>query len=581
VLLTALWMLPSLQHATRVTMKPWTFRVPKLSYSLSNVIFVTHQVARQQDLSRLLLSVTVKAACPFCRSAAAMSTARSTMITADLQLLDLPASVLIIILQDVPIHQRLGVCTRVCHAFYTAAVAATNSISITRMRSQAQCDNVVKWLQLHGGGVTCLDIQDGGGFCLACRPCPALEDLNLCSLSVQPGFVSACTCLTRLLLTGCRLQSSPHASSSAAGGNPLIQLSVLCSLQHLELDNVRSPPATSCCDFPGSLLSQLVQLTCLNLWDKQVQSDAALQHLSAMSALQHLELNLEGGGRQKPTAAALTGLQQLPQLTALKLSSVPWAINLHTMPAFTVLTALRVLQLQGSPSVDPAVLATISQLQHLDLACWDPWDAEGSAAMLAAVGQQHELIQLKICSHSRWSVPSAAAYSALTASSHLQCLQLGGAEFPAGAWQQMFPLTRCLPELSQLFLYSLEGPVQPVSQADIQAMVSCCPGLVSLQLIQKLAVSSATPLQQLTGLTTLKLCTSFQDSTPSIAKLTGLQELVLHSSGQADQVTASGLLQLTALQQLRSSYISVAAGACEPGLRSLGIKDSTRLVLLR
>jgi len=171
------------------------------------------------------------------------------------------------------------------------------------------------------------------------------------------------------------VQSSPHASNSAAGGNPLTQLSVLCSMQHLEIDNVRSAPSNPGCGFPGSLLSELVQLTCLKLRCNQVQSDAALQHLSALSARQHLELNLQGQNQQKLTAAAVTGLQQLPQLTALKLSRVPWAINLHSMPAFTVLTALRVLYLEGSTSVDPAVLATISQLQKLELQCRGSWDA--------------------------------------------------------------------------------------------------------------------------------------------------------------------------------------------------------------
>jgi len=318
------------------------------------------------------------------------------MITADssdepcvtcLQLLDMPAAILIIIMRRLPLKERLGVCTRVCHAFYTAAaVAATNSISYTRISSQAQCDNVSEWLMIHGGRVTCLDVQHGGGFSLACLPCPALRDLNLCSLSVQPGFVSTCTGLTRLLLTGCSVKLSPHASSSAAGSNPLTQLSVLCSLQHLELDHVRSALSNPGGEFPGSLLSQLVQLTCVKLGYAQVLSDAALQHLSALSALQHLELNLQGRSKQTPTAAALTGLQQLPQLTVLKLLWVPWAINLHSMPAFTVLTALRLLRLQGSTSPDPAVLATISQLQQLDLACDHPWDAEGSAALLAAIG---------------------------------------------------------------------------------------------------------------------------------------------------------------------------------------------------
>jgi len=497
----------------------------------------------------------------------------------DLQLLDMPASLLVMIMQHVPLQQRLGVCTRVCHAFHTAAVAATDSISIMKMSSQAQCNNLSEWLQLHGGGVTCLDIQDGRGLSLACWPCPVLRTLNLHKLAVQPGFFSACTSLTRLLLNHPYLHSRKHASSSAAGSNPLAQLSVLCSLQHLDLGAVRpSGPglleSAVQCEVPGWLVSQLVQLTCLKLRDNLVQSDAALQHLSALSALQHLELSLQGGSRQKPTAAALTGLQQLPQLTALKLTGVPWAINLQSVPAFTVLTALLVLQLGGTTWVDHAVLAAINGLQQLDLSCKPRWAAGGSAAMLAAISQQQGLVRLKF-GHHCYRFIGAASCSALTASSHLQHLELESADLPEGAWQQMFPPTRCLPELSHLVLWADDGPThRPLSEADMQAMVTCCPGLVNLALGPKLLISSATPLQQLTGLSTLQLCAPFQDSAPSFAQLTRLQRLAVESYREADRVTVSGLLQLTVLQQLRD--ISVTGAAWDLGLAPLVSLKSKR-----
>jgi len=445
------------------------------------------------------------------------------------------------------------------------------------MSSQEQSDNLLEWIQLHGGGITCLDIQDGRGASLASLPCPVLRDLNLQGMFLQPGLFITCTCtsLTRLLLASWYLLSSQHATRSAAVSNPLTQLSVLRSLQHLDLDFSAGCPLASLLtsrymdgaliyEFPGRLLSQLVQLTCLKLRHNQVQSDAALQHLSALSALQHLELSLQSWTKQKPTAAALTGLQQLPQLTALKVLSVPWAINLHSMPAFAVLTALRVLQLRGSPSVDPAVLAAISGLQQLDLTCRGPWDAEGSAAMLAAVGQQQGLVKLEVCHPWCCSTLCAAACAVLTASSHLQHLLLLQCELPVGAWQQMFPPTRCLPELRHLSLCAEGGPTQPLSETDLQAMVSCCTGLDSLALGPKLPVSSATPLLQLTGLTTLQLCAPFKDSAPSLAQLASLQRLVVKSNGGADRVTVAGLLQLTVLQQLR--HLEVTGTAYDSGL---------------
>jgi len=179
--------------------------------------------------------------------------------------------------------------------------------------------------------------------------------------------------------------------------------------------------------------------------------------------------------------------------------------------------------------------------------------------MLAAVGQQQGLFRLD--NRHAWccSTLCAAACSALTANSHLQHLRLVPCELPVGAWQQMFPPTRCLPKLSYLCLcadtvgpYAQAGPTQPLSEADMQAMVTCCPGLVSLALGSKLQVSSAMPLQQLTRLRSLELCASFRDSAASFAQLTRLQRLAVKSNGEADWVTVSGLLQLTVLRQLRS-----------------------------
>jgi len=166
----------------------------------------------------------------------------------------------------------------------------------------------------------------------------------------------------------------------------------------------------------------------------------------------------------------------------------------------------------------------------------------------------------------------------LTASSHLQHLVLGSCQFPTRAWQQIFPPTKCFPELRQLFLWTSGIQVQPLSQADFQTMVSCCPRLDSITLGPHLPVSSATPLQQLTSLTNLKLCASFQDSTPTIAQLTGLQDLALYSRGETDRVTVSGLLQLTVLQQVRDVAINLAASAWDPGLRSSLISDCIMLV---
>jgi len=487
------------------------------------------------------------------------------------QLLDVPVALLLIILHHVPLQERLGVCTRVCRSFHAAAVAATTSISIRSI--QERCDDVIHWLKRHGSGVTSLRAQYTHGFgpCLASLPCPQLRDLSLYGLSLQPGFFTACKGVKRLLLACCCMAGSPHATSSA-DVNPLMQLSVLTSLKYMCLASVRagcSKPTGVVLGLPASLLSHLVQLTYLQLSSSLMGSDAPLQHMSALTALQELNLGLWSLWQQHSTAAALIGLQELQHLqhlTALKLDSAAWPIDLHSMPALTALTALRVLCLSNSTSVDPAVLAGFRQLQQLELACKDTWNAQGSAALLAAIGQQLQLTRLKLRPGSVWSTPSAAAFSALTASSHLQHLELLWCEFPVGAWQQSFPPNRSLPQLTHLWLDAgeREGGAQQLSPANVQAMVSCCPSLTFLRLGSQLAVSTAGPLSKLTGLAGLLLHASFQDNAPSLAQLTGLQRLVLNSNKPGEQVTVNGLLQLTVLQQLRD--LDVRGALCEPGL---------------
>jgi len=485
------------------------------------------------------------------------------------QLMDLPFVILTSILHHVPLRDRLRVCTLVCRSFQAAAVAATNSISTSYM-STAQGDQLLEWLQRHGLGLTALEwhFRYGRAPSLASLPCPLLSELNLHGLSLQPGFFGTCTGLTKLLLKSCCMADSSHATSGA--DNPLTQLSVLSSLQHLGLAALEFRRSVTRLgdhlEFSSSLLSQLMQLTYLQLGSGQMQSDAALQHLSAVTALQHLDLNFRDCMGQCPTAAALTGLQHLQHLTALRLCRAPWAIDLHSLPALTVLTALCVLQLKHCTSVDPAVLAGFSQLQELQLVCKEAWDAEGSAALLAAIGRQPQLKRLVLCPYRIWHPPSPAAYSVLTASSSLQHLALPSGQLPAGAWQQMFPPGRCLPELRHLFLPAEDngGGRQQLSPADMQAMVACCPALACLSLGPQLAVSTAAPLQQLTGLTILRMHASFQDCAPSIARLTGLQELSLGAEEAGDRVTVSGLLQLTVLQQLWQ--MSVTGAVCDSGL---------------
>jgi len=500
-------------------------------------------------------------------------------------LLDIPPATLSYILQCLPFQQRLGVCTRVCRVFYTAAVAAT-SISIRSSCSTTRCDELTKWLQKHGDGVTALEAnafdrlgKEGALPCLSCLPCPHLQDLQLTSLSLllapsasTPGLLGSCTDLTRLVLRGCNVQQSPLQASGTLSCE-LIQLSALTKLQHLEL-LVRRPGYVGLLDtdwkhsdqaleLPGSLLSRLVQLTHLDLSRQQLQSGAALEHLSALTALQHLAFDMF-----KHTLTA-----QLRHFRSLCLGDFLCTVDLNGLPPLTALTGLQVLQLYGA-YIDPAMLTGGSQLLQLQLHCGKrKWDAAATAALLAGLATQQQLTRLTVSHHHWWSTPSAAAYSALTASSSLQKLELVNCEVPIDAWQQMFQPTRPLPHLQSLVAPLTVMPpeaegriVRELSRADLRAMVSCCPALETLVLESHFNISTATPLQQLTALTCLDAVMSFKDNAASIARLTGLHRLDIHSKYDHCQVTTKGLLQLTALQQL--TYLQVYAAAWQPQLEA-------------
>jgi len=492
---------------------------------------------------------------------------------------DVSQDLLVLIMQLVPIQQRMGNCARVCRNFQAAAVAATiSSSSITvHPSSQERCDSFVRWLKQHGSSVMQIKIECHGRYSLSQLPCPQLCHLDLSGMELGPIFtkqdsLSSRTNLTRLVLSKC---AAPGMSGNLAS---LLTLTKLTKLQHLDL-SIEVQPSAGGLAFPGELLLHLVQLTYLQLSASQLKSSGALQHLSALSALQHLSMDLS----YVLDPGDVSGLQGLQQLTALRLQCVwYWPISSEILPALTQLTALRLLHLQRIQSVDPAVLAEYSQLQELELHFSNgvTWTAEQTAALLAAVGQQHELTKLQIKCYRPWHTPSAAAYSALTASSRLQHLELANCNLPAAAWQQMFPSTRRLPELQYISLnkgsVSLSvGPKEflQLCRSDMQAMVSCCPGLVSLALCRGLGASSVALLRQLTGLKQLTLCTAgrvhFQDTALNLAQLTGLQDLrlFLQNSEEPGRVTPSALLQLTGLQQLQLLHISGAA--FDPWLEAL------------
>jgi hypothetical protein len=145
----------------------------------------------------------------------------------------------------------------------------------------------------------------------------------------------------------------------------------------------------------------------------------------------------------------------------------------------------------------------------------------------------------------------AAAFSALTASSKLQHLNVNYCRLPRGAWQHMFPAGRQLPHLQSLAIAGVTEAEGGESAAAPEGtrLVSCCPGLRSLNM-QYLRCSTEllSPLQRLSWLHVLQLGSYMAgwEGMEAVSQLTGLQKLTLRASGAAEGL----LLKLTELKHV-------------------------------
>jgi hypothetical protein len=148
--------------------------------------------------------------------------------------------------------------------------------------------------------------------------------------------------------------------------------------------------------------------------------------------------------------------------------------------------------------------------------------------------------------------PPAAAYSTITASSGLQYLDISFNKLPAGVWPQLFPAGRHLPNLRHLDISETSPAGREAPHLQGSRLVSCCPGLHSLQL-QKIFynVELLAPLQLLSGLYTLGLATfdcAAAHSLNVVSQLTGLKNLTVLCP---DTLTTEKLMmQLTQLKHL-------------------------------
>jgi hypothetical protein len=183
---------------------------------------------------------------------------------------------------------------------------------------------------------------------------------------------------------------------------------------------------------------------------------AVLQRLQQLTYLELAMVKLKGlDGVSVIDNPVLQPLQALTRLVDLQLTRILQAPNgRNSAEMLSGMQHLTRLELSHGDYVEPDVLAGKTQLQHLQLHCCNTLQVTAWVAqLLPRLQTLHQLTNLTV-GFSWWlkhkDEPPAAAYSALTASSKLQHLDIRGCTVPAGVWQHVFPPRRQLPHLRSL-----------------------------------------------------------------------------------------------------------------------------------
>jgi hypothetical protein len=447
--------------------------------------------------------------------------------------LQLPDPCLLLVLKGCAEDPRsLFSAARAHSRLHQAAVVAASSIRAA-IKQQQQADSVLLYLRDHGQHVSSIDLHGmtssfGWGVpnpvTLKELPHSSLQRLEslqlkkLC-LQLQPGsgfqgVLQAAPAVGRLRLDDCMLLDEL--------GEGLLSP----SLQHLSLTYLKYRASGTPAVLPRVALEALQQLTYLDLSSCHLQPDG-LEHLSGLTNLQYLRMH---GPNAPITARMLSGAARLTRLEV------------------------------SAADIEPGCFAGKPKLREIVLKGCRVEDKESvPVELLSSLPQLHQLTYLKL-----WStlgldkMAPAEAYSALTANSKLQHLDITHCTLPVGAWQHIFPAGRQLPHLRELMLKSLyhpeglnpDGP--PAIAPEGSRLVSCCPGL-QLLCMMGLQCSSEllSPLQRLSGLTALQLypphwSNRFLSQVDVVSQITGLRDLQVADYSPSDGL----LLQLTQLRQL-------------------------------
>lgn len=359
------------------------------------------------------------------------------------------------------------------------------------------------------------------------------------------------TTLTSLKLSHCEVTRRFTQSEGIYG------LSELVHLRDCQLTNI-ADAAHGIAIFPGSILEDLSQLTCLKL---TLVGAEDMHELSRLTNLSVLELVVP---------------HDIPDCEQLRFAPdiAPTGGN------FALPASLQSLKLSDSLVLNPSVLSPCVHLTHLVLeslsgvVVGDGGQTSGGV-LLSAIATMRQLVTLRlICLRlgprlggGAWP-PLGPVYQALTASSQLQTLDVSYCNLPAAAWGHVFPAgssTRVLPSLTELC--SLGHDDMAWGPEVLSRVVRYCPALRDLtahvenRFLWGFGRLSAT----LTHLQLSVACGEGQlevgPAVGAVAALASLRDLDLRFSGPEAHIShhKSGLLPLTALRALTSCSIRGAA----------------------
>ena len=460
-------------------------------------------------------------------------------------LASLPDEVLKLVMQHVSLRDRLTSCCLVSKRLHAAAVSATDRLELDFTEdihdynlNAAARQPSSQWLCKYGQQLTSLYVS-GLGWPLRELPCPNLQRLQLSDCAVQlgvapgglPSGIQQCTKLTQLQLW-CNI-------IDAQAGAVVEGLSSLVHLQHLHvhakiLFGVGVMMKYKTGGLSDATLPRLQHLTYLNV---QGLNPENLQQLGGLTSLQRLNLDSADNSAVGPSNA----------------------------PGMAFPTSLKTVFL--SSPVEAGVLSLLpADLQDLRVECAVHGPAEGPGSFLCRMARLQHLTNLVVLPDGgvAWP-PPGPAYSALTASSSLVCLEMHDVILPEGIWSYVFPAGRKLPHLTCLVLHPQdeeeEGgvdqwPTAPSwGAADLCNLVSCCPSLRRVDVLHLQHGMHVSELHKLTAFYALNAYYATPDFHHMLdASMKGLAAVsqLRHLNITADQDwEASTLLTLTSLTNLR------------------------------